>query len=96
MAKILLKHHVLLVIAGAGRELYGIEITQAVEAARGSSVNPNTMYARLAELAQEGLLESRVEASDHAHGGNRRRYYKLTPAGETLANEILSKQATEA
>jgi DNA-binding PadR family transcriptional regulator len=92
MAKVLLKHHVLFVIADAGRELYGIEIIRAAVAARGSSVNPKTMYSTLADLAQEGLLESRVEASDHAHGGNRRRYYKLTQAGETLAYEIRSRQ----
>ena len=86
------KHQVIVTLAASAREMYGIEIMQAVEGRRRTPMNPAVMYKMLASLERQGLVVSRVGASDHSHGGNRRRYYKLTTAGKAIGGEIRSKQ----
>lgn len=75
--------HVLLQDPPAWR--YGTELTAA------TGVRSGTIYPLLRRLAEQELLMSRLEQIDpRAEGRPPRRYYRLTPAGEQYAREILS------
>ena len=60
---------------------YGLAVQQKIRAASGGRVeaNPGTLYPLLHRLEDDGLIaaEWRTEA------GRRRKWYRLTPAGET-------------
>jgi PadR family transcriptional regulator, regulatory protein PadR len=72
---------VLAVLARAGREMYGYEITKAVQAEGegGLIFKQGAIYPVLRSLDTQGLLESRVEASAF---GPPRRYYAITGEGK--------------
>ncbi|HSZ12293.1 MAG TPA: PadR family transcriptional regulator [Rhizomicrobium sp.] len=71
---------VLAVLARAGREMYGYEITKAVKAEGegGLIFKQGAIYPVLRSLNTLGLLDSRVEASAF---GPPRRYYAITNEG---------------
>jgi DNA-binding PadR family transcriptional regulator len=56
---------------------HGYAIMTDVEAVSGSRLGPGTLYAALARLEQRGLIEA-LEPED------RRRPYRLTPAGAAV------------
>ncbi|HEY5238162.1 MAG TPA: PadR family transcriptional regulator [Rhizomicrobium sp.] len=72
---------VLAVLARAGREMYGYEITKAVKAEGegGLIFKQGAIYPVLRSLNTLGLLDSRVEASAF---GPPRRYYAITGEGK--------------
>ena len=79
-------YRVLLALAD-GEWLHGYAIMQAVsEMTQGrEAILPGTLYAALARMVDEGLVEGR-EAPDHDHsGGPARRYYRRTSFGRAVA-----------
>lgn len=83
-----LKHstfRVLLALADAER--HGYAIMQAVSVMTGGreSILPGTLYAALARMADEGLVEAREGPPDHQSGGPARRYYRRTAFGRAVA-----------
>ena len=56
------------------------EVTQGREA-----ILPGTLYAALARMVDEGLVEVREGPDDDPSGGPRRRYYRRTPFGRAVA-----------
>ena len=76
---------VLLVLAD--RELHGYAIMQAIaDMSQGrEAILPGTLYAALARMVDEGLLEEREGPADNVSGGPRRRYYKATRQGMAAA-----------
>lgn len=76
-----------------GKELYGLQIPQAIEEASGGSqtMQIGTLYPVLHSLEKKGLVESRWgdEARDD-RGGARRRYYKLTQFGVSHIDALRS------
>lgn len=83
-----LKHstyQVLLALAD-GVLLHGYAIMQAVsEMTDGrETILPGTLYAALARMVDEKLVEEREGAADPS-GGPRRRYYRRTPFGRAVA-----------
>ena len=84
-----LKHstyRVLLALAD-GELLHGYAIMQAVaEMTHGrETILPGTLYAALARMVDEGLVDEREGPDDDPSGGPRRRYYRRTGFGRAVA-----------
>ena len=84
-----LKHatyQVLLALAD-GESMHGYAIMQAVSEMTGGreTILPGTLYAALARMEDEGLVEEREVPSDDASGGPPRRYYRRTSFGRAVA-----------
>src|SRR5215212_703161 len=84
-----LKHstyRVLLALAD-GALLHGYAIMQAVSemTAGRETILPGTLYAALARMVDEGLVEERDGSEDDPSGGPPRRYYRRTSFGRSVA-----------
>lgn len=64
---------------GSG-ETYGYRIVAQLQKLAGLELTESTVYPVLARLARDGFLAIREEVSP---SGPKRRYYRLTPAGQT-------------
>jgi PadR family transcriptional regulator PadR len=71
----------------ASREWYGYELVKALVALPGVGVSEGSIYPLLARLRKQGLVTTRLEESS---GGPARKYYRLTSAGQALADEMAS------
>ena len=73
-------------LALADGELHGYAIMQAVaEMTSGrDQILPGTLYAALARMVDEGLIEER-DGVEEASGGPKRRYYRRTKLGKAVA-----------
>ena len=69
--------HILLALADG--ELHGYAIMKAV------GLGPGTLYTALKRLLETGLVEEGGERVDRERGDERRRYYRLTPFGISVA-----------
>jgi DNA-binding PadR family transcriptional regulator len=78
-------YQVLLALAD-GESLHGYAIMQAVaEMTQGrETILPGTLYAALARMVDEGLVEER-DGEDDPSGGPKRRYYRRTAFGRAVA-----------
>lgn len=77
-----LTEEIILILFSGGKELYGLEITQAVsECSNGQKqITDGTLYPTLARLKKSGLImESSLEKS--SKGGGARQYYRITEKG---------------
>lgn len=76
------------------RELYGLEIIKAIEDASDGKrrIGFGSLYPTLHQLEKKGMVKSHWgEDKPDERGGARRKYYKITGAGQTAlrkANEI--------
>jgi DNA-binding PadR family transcriptional regulator len=70
-----------------GELLHGYAIMQAVsDMTQGrETILPGTLYAALARMVDEGLVELRDAPEDDASGGPARRYYRRTSFGRAVA-----------
>lgn len=77
--------HILLALAGG--ELHGYAIMKSVAAGSAETVRlgPGTLYGSLKRLLDAGLVEETGERADLERGDERRRYYRLTPFGRSVA-----------
>jgi DNA-binding PadR family transcriptional regulator len=68
-------------------ERHGYAIMQAAsEMSDGrEAILPGTLYAALARMVDEGLVEVREADDDEASGGPKRRYYRRTRLGREVA-----------
>jgi DNA-binding PadR family transcriptional regulator len=69
--------HILLALAD--EELHGYAIMKAVR------LGPGTLYGALKRLLEQGLVEESGERVDPERGDERRRYYRLTQLGLSVA-----------
>lgn len=72
-----------------GRELYGLQMVQAIEEASGTrkQLKVGSLYPSLHRLEKKGFVTSRMETSSEGRGGNRRKFYRITEKGaEALTN----------
>lgn len=88
-ALIPLKHSVYRVLLALtdGEWLHGYAIMQAVSQMTDGreTILPGTLYAALARMADEGLVEMEDAPDDDRSGGPRRRYYRRTSFGRAVA-----------
>jgi DNA-binding PadR family transcriptional regulator len=70
-----------------GESLHGYAIMQAVsEMTQGrDAILPGTLYAALARMVDEGLVETQDAPDDDSSGGPARRYYRRTSFGRAVA-----------
>jgi DNA-binding PadR family transcriptional regulator len=70
-----------------GEWLHGYAIMQAVAemSAGRETILPGTLYAALARMVDEGLVEVREAPDDDRSGGPARRYYRRTSFGRAVA-----------
>ena len=83
-----LKHSTYRVLlALAENELHGYAIMQAVSdmTAGRETILPGTLYAALARMVDDGLIEKLEGPADEASGGPQRRYYRRTSFGRDVA-----------
>ncbi|WP_242039693.1 PadR family transcriptional regulator [Anabaena sphaerica] len=86
----------LVLLALYNKELYGLQIPQAMEEASGGQrqMGIGTLYPVLHSLEKKGLVESRWgDEGREERGGARRRYYKLTGSGVTTLQAVQSFRA---
>ena len=79
--------HILLALVETERHGYGI--MREVETSTGGVLvlGPGTLYGTLKRLLSAGFVEEAEERADVEAGMERRRYYRLTPAGRHAAVE---------
>jgi len=72
----------------SGGEAYGYELLQRLDEAGLGSIKGGTLYPRLAALEASGLVEVEWRAGD---GGPGRKYYHLTPLGQSTRIEAAAE-----
>jgi DNA-binding PadR family transcriptional regulator len=75
-----------ILLALAERDLHGYALLEEIEAQTGGSLSPatGTLYAALERLADEELIEKSPD-SPAPDEDQRRRYFRITPAGRAAA-----------
>jgi DNA-binding PadR family transcriptional regulator len=77
--------HILLALADGERHGYAIMKEVAERSAGTVRLGPGTLYGSLKRLLEAGLVEEGRERSDIAMDDERRRYYRLTQLGLSVA-----------
>ena len=74
-------------LALADDELHGYAVMQVLSEMTGGreAILPGTLYAALARMVDEGLVDVRESPDDDASGGPKRRYYQRTTFGREVA-----------
>src|SRR5215467_9002372 len=86
--------HILLALARGERHGYAL-IGDVDELSDGSiKLGPGTLYGTIKRLLAEGLIEEAEERPDPELDDQRRRYYRLTPAGAAAATAELDRLAS--
>jgi len=84
-----LKHatYQVLLALGDGESLHGYAIMQAIATMTGGreSILPGTLYAALARMVDEKLVEESAPRDDDPSGGPPRRHYRRTTFGRAVA-----------
>lgn len=83
-----LKHstfQILLALGDAEMHGYGIMQTLADKTGGRERILPGTLYAALARMVDDGLLEEREAPAEDDSGGPPRRYYRRTALGREVA-----------
>ena len=77
--------HVLLALLGGDK--HGYAVMRDVEELSDGAVKmgPGTLYGTIKRLLADGLIEEVTGGTGEADGDERRRYYRLTGAGERVA-----------
>jgi DNA-binding PadR family transcriptional regulator len=76
--------HILLALADGERHGYGIILDVERETEGAIRLGPGTLYGALKRLVEAELVEETERRPDPALDDERRRYYRLTPAGRRL------------
>jgi DNA-binding PadR family transcriptional regulator len=81
--------HILVALGPGERHGYGI-MTEVASLTNGAvRLAPGTLYANIKRLLASGLIEETADPPDADSDDERRRYYRLTPAGhDAVASEV--------
>ena len=83
--------HVLVALSGADRHGYAIMREVAQRTGGKTKLNPGTLYTTIQRLLERGLIVELHERRDPEDDDERRRYYRLTPAGLRAAQLELAR-----
>lgn len=72
---------ILLAIVRLEEDAYGVAIRRAIEEGTGRSVSAGAVYTTLGRLEARELVESRLGETAPERSGQKRKYYRLLPAG---------------
>lgn len=84
---------ILLAVLQLGERGYGVEIRRLIERETGRRVSAGAVYTTLSRLEQRGFVRSRVGESTPERSGQRRRYYRVQPAGAAALHRSYSSVA---
>ena len=79
--------HILLALSGGERHGYAIMQEVARETGGRFIMGPGTLYGTLKRMLAAGLVEESGERTDPKINDERRRYYRITPAGRRVVEE---------
>jgi DNA-binding PadR family transcriptional regulator len=82
--------HVLLAVADVPRHGYAIMQAVAAESDGALRLGPTTLYRTLRTLVDDGLIEATADVDD-ASEDPRRRYYRITEAGQRAVGVELAR-----
>jgi DNA-binding PadR family transcriptional regulator len=85
--------HILLALADGERHGYGIMLDVAAYTEGGLRLGAGTLYRSLKHLLDAGLIAEAGERPDPALDDERRRYYRLTEAGQRAAQDEVARLA---
>jgi len=77
--------HILLALAAGERHGYAIMKDVSARSEGRVRLGPGTLYGALKRLLEAGLVAETEERADPEHDDERRRYYRLTPLGLSVA-----------
>jgi DNA-binding PadR family transcriptional regulator len=83
--------HILVALSDADRHGYGIMQEVAQRTGGRTKLNPGTLYTTIQRLLEKGLIVELNERRDPEEEDERRRYYRLTPAGRRVAQLELAR-----
>jgi DNA-binding PadR family transcriptional regulator len=83
--------HVLVALTDADRHGYAIMREVAQRTGGRTKLNPGTLYTTIQRLLERGLIVELQERGDPEEDDERRRYYRLTPAGLRAARLELAR-----
>lgn len=82
-----------LIILLTRKELYGLQIVQAIFDTEGRKVSFSSLYPTLHKLEEKGYLAARWgEDTPEERGRSRRRYYQTTGLGEKALHEAAERR----
>lgn len=85
--------HILLALAAGDRHGYGISQDVAERTAGEVKLGPGTLYRTLQKMLDDGLIEELRDRSLATLGDPRRRPYRITPLGTTVARAETTRLA---
>ena len=75
-------------------EKYGLEIRQEYERATAERMPLGSLYTTLDRMVAKRFIRSRYGASQHARGGNQRKYYHLLGVGADALSRYTDRLRT--
>ena len=80
---------VMLTVAVLYSNAYGISIKESIESRLRRNVSVGAMRTALNRLENKGLLESEFGEATAIRGGKRKRYFKVTPFGKKVLEQVM-------
>ena len=77
--------HILIALAGEDRHGYGIILDVASRTDGALKLSPGTLYRSIQRMLEQGLIVETHRRPAPEDDDERRRYYRLTPFGRTVA-----------
>src|SRR5262245_22933013 len=83
--------HILVALSDADRHGYGVMQEVAQRTGGRTRLNPGTLYTTIQRLLEKGLIVELEERPGPDEDDERRRYYRLTPAGRRAVERELAR-----
>ena len=83
---------VMLTVAVLYNEAYGISIKSEIEKRLERKVSVGAMRTALNRLEKKGFLQSEFGEATAIRGGKRKRYFKVTPYGKKILEQVMESR----
>lgn len=80
---------IMLTVAILYENAYGISIKEEIENRLKRKVSVGAMRTALSRLEKKGFLESEFGEATAVRGGKRKRYFKVTPLGKRVLEQVM-------
>lgn len=78
---------VLLIVAAAQNQAYGVSILKSLEDETGKRFNISAVHMALKRMEQKGFIESKYGGITKERGGRRKKFYHLTALGKKVLDQ---------
>ena len=85
--------HILMSLAADDRHGYGILLDVAASTSGALRLSPGTLYRSIQRMLEQGLIEETRDRPAPDEDDERRRYYKMTPFGRSVAHAEVKRLA---